>query len=394
MDKRQLFISTAKAHIGEGSSWARSVTGYASGPWCAAFVWACAKTAGIQNVIVKCCASASLTMQDSTDAKMGQWLPGPASGGNPTPQPGDLYSLYYGDSGPSRSQFWSGHIGIVVGVTSSHIERVDGNFDGVVKHTTLVRSNHQIRGYFRPDWSRVGVQGAYVDLSGNYTGGAGVTNTSQYQATFNKTDAMMREVAYMNSKGEPSINSTDVKLSVVNYTQGLSDIINVVTPTVVSVNPGETPVVADGDTSGLNKVQKAIIEFFCSKGCQVSAGVAVCANVEQECDYNIALYEWDVNAYSGGMCQWHKERLTKMISYVGSDWKTNLQGQLNYLWKELNSNYTSVLRALTSAVNTLSSCKTVVDIFVRRFEVPDKLDLRSQERQVIATRIWKQLYGG
>lgn len=408
MDKRELFISTAKSHISEGNSWACKVTGYStSGPWCAAFVWACAITAGIQNVIVKCSASASLTLQNSTDAGMGRWLPGPVSGGNPTPQAGDIYALYYGGEGPSRSEFWAGHVGIVIGVTNSSIERIDGNFDGLVKHSTLPRSNSQIRGYFRPDWSRVGVSGTYVDTgsysgsSGSYSGGVAlIQGASQYAATFNSTDALMREIGYMNNKYEPSISSSDVKLSVVNYTQGLSDIVRVAVPAisgVVSTNDnvssmsGES-VTLDADTSGLNNVQKKIIEFFCSKGCQVSAGVAVCANVEQECDYDISTI--GDHGTSGGMCQWHNERWTRMVSYVGSNWKTNFQGQLNYLWKELNSSYTSVLTVLTSAKNTLTDAKHATDVFARRFESPYDVNARSRERQKIAARIWNQLYGG
>lgn len=393
MDKRQLFISIAKSHIGEDRSWACRVTGYGSGPWCAAFVWACAIESGIQNVIMKCCPSSSLTMQGSTDAKMGQWLPGPASGGNPTPQPGDLYSLYYGDSGPSRSEFWSGHIGIVIGVTDSHIERIDGNFSGVVYHSTLARSDSRIRGYFRPDWRRVGVEGVYADLSGNYTY-TGVNGISQYQTTFNSTDAMMREVAYINSDGEPSIKSTDVKLSVVNYTQGLSDIVNVVAPTYRGTYSSDTPVIADGDTSGLNNVQKKIIQFFCSKGCQVSAGVAVCANVYRESSCRPGVDGPDGDAWSAGLCQWRGDRRTKMIQFVGSGWKTDVDGQLRYLWYELEHGYSPTRNALILATNTLSSAHHVVEVFVKDYERPGDISGEIQKRKDHASELWKKLYEG
>lgn len=321
---------------------------------------------------------------------MGQWFPGPELGKNPVPQVGDLYTLK-GLPSFKRKEFWCSHIGIVVGVTDSSIERIDGNFNNKVKYTTLSRSSSTIHGYFRPDWSRVGVQGSYSNYSSPIIGSAKV---SPYQAKFESVDALLREAAYLTDKLEPSIKSTDKRLSVINYTQGLSELVGAASPVVNISYTQETPQTSSVDSSGLNDVQKKIIEFFCGKGCQVSAGVAVCANIEQECNYKISCYEWDVDGYSGGICQWHKDRLTRMINYVGPDWRNDLTGQLNYLWYELSNSYRTVLSVLQSAANTLEAAKNATDVFVRRFEVPANVNTRSQERQSIASRIWGQLYGG
>lgn len=63
-----------------------------------------------------------------------------------------------------------------------------------------------------------------------------------------------------------------------------------------------------------------------------------------------------------------------MIAYVGNDWRTDLTGQLNYLWRELNSSYkNSVLNPIKKVPNNVTGAKSAADIFVRKFEVPAML---------------------
>lgn len=395
-DKLQEFINLAKSKVNQDRSWTGEVTGYTSGPWCAAFVWACTKTAGIQDVIIHGCSSASNTVYYSTERNYGVWLPGPVQGKYPMPQAGDLFTLDGVSPGNIPYTYGSSHIGIVVSSGTSTFVSVEGNvtnksagdYRSLVRSFTYSINSKNIKGFFRPNWSVVG---------SNYINTDSTVVAPIYSGKFNPIDALLREVGYMNDKCEPSISPTDVKLSVVNYTQGLSDLIGQLpSDGSSSVVDGGGSVTTTADLSKLNTIQQEIIRFFCSKGCQVSAGLAVCANVEYECSYKIGLRVWDVNAYSGGMCMWHADRLTKMVNYVGSDWRTNLTGQLSFLWYELqNVNMFSKVRdALVSAANTLADAKHAAGVFVRKFEVPANIDSQSMKRQAAVERMWNQIYGG
>ena len=239
-DKREEFISLVKSKLYTDNTWTCSVTGYdKSGPWCSAFVWACAITTGIQNVLIAGCASSALTVYNSTKKGFGVWLPGPAQGSYPTPQVGDLYTNAGNSPSEVPSTYGSCHIGVVVSVSSSGYSTIDGNLTNTSAgdNKSLVRqknhtfSDSKVKGFFRPNWSKVGVTGSYTGSGVSLVTGVG---SSQYAAQFEPTDSMIREVGYMNSNGEPSVASTDIRLSAINYTPLLSEIVSAVTPTYVS----------------------------------------------------------------------------------------------------------------------------------------------------------------
>ena len=80
-----------------------------------------------------------------------------------------------------------------------------------------------------------------------------------------------------------------------------------------------------------------------------------------------------------------------MKSFVGSNWKNNLTGQLDYLLSELRTSYTRSWSAINSAPNSLGGARTVADVFVRDFERPAKVDAESVKRQNNASAYWKRL---
>ena len=64
----------------------------------------------------------------------------------------------------------------------------------------------------------------------------------------------------------------------------------------------------------------------------------VLANMLAESTFRPEAYAKDTNGlFSGGLVQWNGPRLSAMISSVGSNWRTNWQGQVDYIFKEKGS---------------------------------------------------------
>lgn len=216
-----------------------------------------------------------------------------------------------------------------------------------------------------------------------------IANLYEGQELSGKEDAVMREVAYVDSRSEPSILSTDIKLSVINYTSALAAIFNtMVKPTFTLSN-----VTSDVILDNLDSVKREIIQFFIDKGFPASAGVGVLANIyhESSCRTNaLGDYKNGVPT-SFGICQWHNERGTNMKNYVGSNWASNLTGQLNFLYHELSTGYSTLVALMKSAPNNADGAASVADAFVRKFERPARVDSASAKRQSTARDFWSRV---
>lgn len=232
-DKLEEFVSLARSKVGTDNTWTCNVTEFdKSGQWCAAFVWACAKTVGIDDVLIYSSSGASSMVYYSTKKGFGNWLLGPAQGKHPVPQVGDLYTKAGTPPSGIPEIYGSKHVGIVVSVSESESSytTVDGNYKDSASgdERSLVRlskysfSNSSIRGFFRPNWSAVGASASYTQYGSNLIGGVG---TQQYLSQFQPTDSMLRQVSYMTDSGDPSLSNSQMLLSVVNYTPMLSSLV-------------------------------------------------------------------------------------------------------------------------------------------------------------------------
>lgn len=369
------FLNEASKHVGENGTWTWSTSGLGVGNhWCAAFVVAVAKTVG--NILDKLMLpyfGAGDIPRYSVPAKMGEWLRGPHQGVMSIPQPGDLiffrWARYTG-----VDTYFSDHVGIVTEVTDSEVITIEGN-SGYEPHTSLVRrksyslSYNCISGYYRPNWG--------VRLGGTYKLYVGDELNTNY-------DASIREVGFIDDSYEPSIISSDIKLSVINYTSMLGAIFNTLVSPQISI---------DVNTSSLPAVERSIVDYFISKKFPASAGVGVLANIYHEsgCRTNALGDYQNGSPTSFGICQWHLGRGAEMKKFVGSNWADNLSGQLDFLYHELNTSYTSVLQEMKNAPNTLEGAMKVADVFVRRFEVPADIDTASRVRQEKAKEYWKSM---
>lgn len=389
------FVDNAESHVGENGDWTWKTSGLGRGqPWCAAFVMAVGKSTAnniIGNIIPQCFGAGDIP-RIGVKQGMGTWIPGPHRGNyNAKPQAGDMILFRYQYSGSDPDEYFSDHVGIVkevIGDTVWTIEGNSGNGDNwssrVCKNSYRLKSN-SINGYYRPNWAKVGGYG---------TGGGGLLYTMENT----REDAIVREVAYIDGF-KPSISKTNIKLSVINYTSALAGLLN----GQLTAATGNI----DISNSDMEAVPRIIVQYMQSKGLPISAGVGIAANVQAECGFDISISGADSNGLtSGGMCQWNGQNYTDMVKYVGSNWRTNLSRQLDFLWYDMTARQpgwflyrmqavygrsVGIVEALKQCPNTESGAKQAADIFVRVYENPANQDYQSQHRQGFASDLWSKI---
>lgn len=101
---------------------------------------------------------------------------------------------------------------------------------------------------------------------------------------------------------------------------------------------------------------KAIIwKFLKSKGYNDIAAAGIMGNIGQECGFNYSLTQKGASNPGLGICQWtYKTRKAAFLAAV-PDWETNLPGQLNFMWNEINSGYRGCLP------ESMNKCTSVTD---------------------------------
>lgn len=402
-NKRDDFLKLACSHLGTNGDWAWATSGLARGnAWCAAFIYACAKTVGgLLNVIIPATYVVGDMPRIGVPKRMGTWIPGPNQGRSAIPQPGD-FILFRWQPRYRSDIYHSDHIGIVREVTATKVLTVEGNSNDRVRYKEYLLTNTCINGYYRPNWSQVGADST-ISVDNTISG-------QLYTSETTRNDAMIREVAYINSANQPSITTSNIKLSVINYTGALGNMFEYLVSTngglaangvVAGTGTSTAPTGSSGTATstvivnGLSSGPKAVVEFFMSKGLTAAAGVGVAANIRHESNFKTGAkgdYRNGVPT-SFGICQWHNERGTKMKQMASPDWANNMTGQLNYLWYELTkvSTYSQVLSTLRGVSNNEAGARKAADVFVRKFEVPANVNNESQKRQSTASEYWKQI---
>lgn len=196
--------------------------------------------------------------------------------------------------------------------------------------------------------------------------------------------AIMREVSYVDSRSEPSILSTDIKLSVINYNMSTTDMFN-----MISKFTSSSDVILDN----LDSVKREIVKFFIDKEFPASAGVGILANIYHDSNCRtdkLSNYQKGIPT-SFGLCQWSGERGATMIKCVGSNWANNLTGQLTFLYLELSTGYKSLISSIQSAPNNETGATIVADAFVRQFKHIANVDDESIKRQNTARDFWSKI---
>lgn len=347
------FIAEAEKHIGEGGSWTWTTYGQSGIEWCAAFVSAVAKTVGgMLGVVLASTASAQGLGRQSTNSGYGKYYKGPAQNGKTKPQKGDL--IFFRWSSKSRvDKFDCDHVGIVVDVNDSKVTTVEGNSGTNNKNTSKVTKNNYsltykcISGYFRPDWSKVG------GSSG------GTVNTKLYDTQNTREDMSIRQIGYLSKKYEPSIKSSQIKLSVINYTTMLSALYSLVNPVQGKVTY---------DTTALKGKSKIVVDFFLGKELNGAASCALAGSLYVRSKFQTKFH----GDGKYGICKWSGDKAKAMKKHVGSKWATNLSGQLDFLWTDLKNNYSTLASTLVLLGNTKDGARGGADSFATKYlEVKD-----------------------
>ena len=158
MEKIQNFINSAKAYLGaaEADNGHREIIdlynsisplprGYKmtySDPWCAAFVSAVGKKAGIAEILPECSCDAMIALYK----RKGQYF-----GPEHKAQMGDLIFYDWDKSGTAD------HVGIVTEVTGSVLKLIEGNVSDKVSYRVLTDSSSYIKGCASPFTISTGV---------------------------------------------------------------------------------------------------------------------------------------------------------------------------------------------------------------------------------------------
>lgn len=121
--------------------------------------------------------------------------------------------------------------------------------------------------------------------------------------------------------------------------------------------------------TGNSNTEKAW-NFLLSKGLTPVQVAGLMGNIQRESHFNPSSFNpqgGGIGAY--GICQWRAERQTNLKSYCSSNGLSyaSLEGQLNYLWYELNTSHKGSLTALLSAT-TIEQATYAIGSEFERFE--------------------------
>lgn len=374
-NKLEEFVQKALSYKGyTAAQWSQTHPNfYHQNAWCADFVSACGQEVEITGKVFEANASAHICAH-SVENYGGQFH----TESNYNPQRGDLVNFVWG----KRS--WADHIGIVVEYKNGVVYTIEGNTSNSVASRSYARSSSSLLGFGHPDWSRVG--GSSFGISGNL-----------FDELCTRKDAILRESAYLETIYEskngkkiveeykPTVKVTDMKLSLINYTDLFQAFWTVGLPTLNISNGAES----DYDYSKLDPKVRIVVQYLVHKGLNNAAACGICGNIKHESSFRTECI--GDNGTSFGLCQWNNERGTAMKRMAGSNWSNNITGQLDYLWYELETQYSSLLENLKSVDNTESGCQEAADMFVRQFESPANVDYQSKIRQDSALEYFNQI---
>lgn len=120
----------------------------------------------------------------------------------------------------------------------------------------------------------------------------------------------------------------------------------------IAANTTGTTTAAGGS---VEQNKATIWKFLKSKGYSDIAAAGIMGNIEQECGFRHDLVEGNGKGPGVGICQWTYHTRKKAFLAAVPDWKTNLGGQLDFMWKEINQSYKGVLP------DAMNKCTTVTE---------------------------------
>lgn len=139
--------------------------------------------------------------------------------------------------------------------------------------------------------------------------------------------------------------------------------------------------IIDGGTSGLSGTEGEVYDFLMSKGMSAIGAAGVMGNIAQESGFNTGAISYD-GAGSIGLCQWTGGRRTNLQNYAKSKGmnETDLQAQMEFLWKELTEGYSSLVQRMNNATSPSAAAVDFCDTFERP-SVPNYPNRKSKAEQ-------------
>lgn len=127
-----------------------------------------------------------------------------------------------------------------------------------------------------------------------------------------------------------------------------------------------------------------------SIGLNHAAACGLLSNIMHESAYNTTAVGDSGTSY--GLCQWHNERYSALMSYCGNNGLdyNSVYGQMSYLLHELNNGYQNVLSYMRNVPDNAQGAYDSAYYWCMHFEMPADTAARSAERGSYATDV---LYG-
>lgn len=142
-------------------------------------------------------------------------------------------------------------------------------------------------------------------------------------------------------------------------------------------------------------VERQVFSFLTEEmGLNSAAACGVLANMEAESGFTLTVYGDSGSSY--GLCQWHNGRFDNLRNFClsrGYDY-SSLEGQLNYLWFELRTQYTGTYAVLRNVPDTAEGAYQAAYYWCVHFEAPANREAAGVRRGNTAqTKYWLR-YGG
>ena len=394
MGKLDDFMNMAIGHRGYSGEWvwanAPQDRGHA---WCAAFVWTCARLTGCGNTIIPHNYAArmmcKLTYQKSGMRWMSRAYGGPASF---KPRRGDL--IFFRWNPMPGAEWWvANHVGIVINTEGNYVNTIEGNRHGngnnwasIVDYRRCALTYDKILCYVRPQWP--GASADEPDPTPPYEQPVPITPTFPVISIGGTVepntanDASIREVGYWSGSGF-STTSSNIPLSVINYTSGLSQLVAAAN---VSPNyPASECYILDN----LSSLQRAISQQLVLGGYTMASAIGILGNIQRESNFNPGL----VSSNGSGLCRWKGSKLNAMQTFVGLDWRSNATGQIDFLLHDIQSKtvYAALNNTLVSSPNSEAGVVAATDAFFRRYGSVSYSAAESTLRSQCALQLWRRI---
>lgn len=231
-----------------------------------------------------------------------------------------------------------------------------------------------------------------------------------YQTKNTRDDMLIREFGYASANYEPSINSTNIRMSALNYTTMAAGIWTIFVQKFGIAMAGSAPYMGgDANVNALTDQNARIAaNFFLNKGLNPAATCGILANIKAECSFKTnTTGDWQFGG-GGGICGWLNQKGFRfwdmMKEWVRAnyhvDWTETMEGQCAFLWHTLTDssfNYydkvygKSLLNVLKSVPNSEEGARTAAVRFVTVYERPAYLSLNQQRRGNWAVEFFRQI---